>query len=189
MEGKWLMLNKISTRGKFALSAITVFLISILLVFFLPVSVTETLYSERANIVLLTPVTNMTHLLISLLFVIIALVLLALKRNVITYIIGTLFIIAGIIGSSFSVLNYTAIQDEQIVIKYYDGLASYPWSSIKEAVYEYRTGENGYYIFTTTDDQHIKIDETAKFTSSVKTTIYSTVRANDIPFIERVANE
>lgn len=184
-----MMLTLISTRGKFTLTAIALFLISILLVFFLPISVTETLYFDKANIVLLTPATNMTHLLISLVLVIFAFVLLALKRNWFTYILSILVMITGLVWSSLSVLNYTAIQEEQIVIKYYDGVTTYPWTSINEVVYEYFEDRNGHYIFTTTDGQQIRIDETAKFTSVVKSEIYTTARAQEISFIERAANE
>ena len=55
------MLNDLSTRAKFGLTALAVTLIGYLLVLFLPISLTETMYYSRDNIILLTPESNLKH--------------------------------------------------------------------------------------------------------------------------------
>lgn len=181
------MLNDLSTRAKFGLTAIAVALIGILVVLFLPMSVTETMYYSRENIILLTPETNLKHFGIAIIVIVFVFVLLAFKRNIFMYSLSTLIILSCIVISFLTLTNYIAIQNEQIIIKDYDGESIYPWTEIDEIVYEYVFEENGKYIFRTKNNEQFIIYETAKFGNMEKSKIYMTARNLNIKFIERAA--
>ena len=183
------MLTDLSTRAKYGISAIAVALIGYVLVLFLPISITETKYYSRDNIILLTPESNFKHFGIAIIAIVLALIILALKRNTLIYCLSSIIILSCLIISFITLTNYIAIQNKQIIIKDYSGENVYPWTEIDEVVYEYVVYENGKYIFKTKNNEQFIIYETKKFGSEVKSKIYSTARNLEIPFIERAAED
>lgn len=177
------MNNTLSIQGKFFVSAIVFFLLSILLVLFLPITISETFYFNRDNVVLLTPVKNLYLFTISLAIIFLTLVLLGFKRTNLTYCIASFIIILSLVGGYFSLISYTAIQEKQIVVKNFSKETIYPWSEIQEVLYEY--GALGKYTFTMQDDYQFSINETERFGLDEKSAIYRIANDNDIPFIER----
>lgn len=177
--------NTISTQGKFFVSAIVFFLLSIVLVLFLPITITETFYFNRDNIILLTPVKNLYLFTISLTIIFLSLVLLGFKRTHLTYCIASLLIIFSIVGGYFSLISYIAIQEKQIIVKNFQNKTIYPWSEIQEVLYEYDNGALGKYTFTTQNEYKFSIEETMRFGLDEKSAIYRIAYDNDIRFIER----
>lgn len=179
------MLHEKSTRAKIGIIAIAVGLIGMIIAFFLPTIMTETLHFSKDNIILLTPKNNLIISISSLVLIVATLILLALKHTKLTYGLATLTII-GIIGfCGWTLTNYQAIQSEQIIVKSYQNEQVMNWSDVQSVVYEYgNTLPYGQYIFQTANDEII-IGETAKFGTEQKQKIYSTARSLDITFTER----
>lgn len=131
------MLQEKSTRAKIGITAIAVGLIGLIIALFLPTIMTETLHFNRDNIVLLTPKSNLIISLLSLVLIVATLILLALKHTKLTYSLATLTIMAIIGFCGWTLTNFQAIQNEQIIIKSYNGEQIMNWADIQEVVYEY----------------------------------------------------
>lgn len=183
------MLNEKSTRAKIGITAIAVGLIGFIIAIFLPTIMTETLHFSRDNIVLVTPKNNSDISFLSLFLIVATLILLALKHTKLTYSLAAVTIIAIIGFYSWTLGNYIAIQDEQIIIKSYTNEQVTNWSDIQAVFYEYSEDSPfGQYIFHTANDKII-IDETPKFGPDQKQKIYSTARNNQIAFTEQARSK
>ena len=179
------MLNEKSTRAKIGITAMAVGLIGVIIAFFAPTIVTETLHFSRDNIVLLTSKNNLITSLGSLVLIVILLFLLALKQSKVTYSLVTISILAVLVFCAWTLTNYTAIQKEQIITKSYNNEQVLKWTDMQKVIYEYHAElPYGQYIFQTADDEII-IAETAKFGSEEKQKIYSTARSFDVVFTEQ----
>lgn len=181
------MLNEKSTRAKIGITAIAVGLIGFIIAIFLPTTMTETLHFSRDNIILVTPKSNSDISFLSLGLIVTTLILLALKHTKLTYSLATVTIIAIISFYSWTLGNYIAIQDEQIIIKSYTNEQVTKWADIQAVFYEYSEDKQyGQYIFHTASDKII-IDETPKFGPDQKKKIYSTARSYNIAFTEQAS--
>ena len=183
------MLNEKSTRAKIGITAIAVGLIGFIIAIFLPTIMTETLHFSRDNIVLVTPKSNSDISFLSLGLIVATLILLALKHTKLTYSLAAVTIIAIIGFYSWTLGNYIAIQDEQIIIKSYTNEQVTKWSDIQAVFYEYsEDAQYGQYIFHTANDKII-IDETPKFGPDEKQKIYDTARSYHIAFTEQASSK
>lgn len=179
------MLHEKSTRAKIGIFAIAVGLIGTIIALFAPTFMTETLHFSKGNIVLLSAQDNLFISLGSLIVIVIILILLAIKHTKVTYSLATIAILAVIGFCTWTLTNYTAIQNEQIITKSYTNENVLKWTDIEQVIYEYHTDlPYGQYIFQTADDE-IMITETLKFGPDEKRKIYSTARSFDVTFIER----
>lgn len=179
------MLNEKSTRAKFGILAIAVGLIGFIIALFAPTFMTETLHFSQDNIVLLSAKNNLIISLVSLVLIVIILILLALKHTKVTYSLATVSILAVIGFCTWTLTNYTAIQNEQIITKSYNNEQIWNWTDIDQVIYEYHTElPYGQYIFQSRDNELV-ITGTMKFGSEEKKKIYSTARSFDVAFIER----
>lgn len=116
---------------------------------------------------------------------ILAILLLAWKRHISTYIIGFLLLAGSGTAAYYSILSYTAIQDGGLGLKKYHTVRDYRWSSIVEVIYEYAPDSTGTYTFTTAGGETITINETAQFGPAEQRKIYQAGTGQGIPFIER----
>lgn len=179
------MLNEKSTRAKIGILAIAVGLIGFIIALFAPTFMTETLHFSQDNIVLLSAKNNLIISLVSLVLIVIILILLALKHTKVTYSLATVAILAVIGFCTWTLTNYIAIQNEQIITKSYNNEQIWKWTDIEQVIYEFHTElPYGQYIFQTADNELV-ITETMKFGPDEKQKIYNTARSFDVAFIER----
>ena len=183
------MLNEKSTRAKIGIFAIAVGLIGIIIAFFAPTVITETLHFSQDNIILLTLKSSFIISLISLVLIVAILLLLAIKHTKVTFSLASVAIVAVVAFCTWSLTNYTAIQKEQIVMKSFNNEQILKWTDIEQVVYEYDFElPYGQYIFQTASEEMV-ITETAKFGVEEKQKIYSTARSFDVAFVEREMKE
>ena len=179
------MLHEKSTRAKIGLIAIAVGLIGSIIAFFAPTIMTETLHFNQENIVLLSAKSNLSLSLISIVLIVIILLLLAFKHTKWTYSLATVALIAIISFWTWTLTNYTAIQQQQIISKSYTSEQILHWSDMQQVIYEYHHElPYGQYIFKTATNE-LLITETAKFGWEQKQQIYNIARNFDVDFIER----
>ena len=179
------MLNEKSTRAKIGIFAIAVGLIGTIIALFAPTFMTETLHFSKGNIVLLSAKNNLIISLVSLVVIVIILMLLALKHTKVTYSLATIAILAMIGFCTWTLTNYIAIQNDQIITKSYTNEQIWKWMDIEQVIYEYHPElPYGQYIFQTADNELV-ITETVKFGPDEKQKIYSTARSFDVAYVER----
>ncbi|MER1957110.1 MAG: hypothetical protein ABS942_07005 [Solibacillus sp.] len=179
------MLNEKSIRAKIGIFAIAVGLIGIIIAFFAPTIMTETLHFSQDNIILLTLKSSLIIAIVSLVLIVAILILLSLKATKVTFSLASLAIVVVLAFCTWSLTNYTAIQKEQIVMKSFNNEQILKWAEIEQVVYEYHDElPYGQYIFQTANEEMV-ITETAKFGVEEKQKIYSTARSFDVTFTER----
>ncbi|MFB7158309.1 hypothetical protein [Lysinibacillus sp. NPDC056232] len=181
------MLNELSPNGKLFIIAIALLLLSPIIVFMLPFTISQTFYFSSDNIVLITPISNFTMLFLAITLIILTLIILGFKRNKYTYLITIITIVSSLVLGYFSVLSYIAIQNTQIVFKEYLHKTTYEWQNIKEVIYEYETGTVGTYYFQTKNNEKFVIEENGQFGfgPEEKSAIYNLTNENGAIFIER----
>ncbi|KOP78053.1 hypothetical protein AMS59_13150 [Lysinibacillus sp. FJAT-14745] len=179
------MLNEISPSAKLFIFAIVLLLLSPIIVFMLPFTISQTFYYSRDNIVLITPTYNFILLFLAIALIILTLIILGFKRNKYTYLITLLVIVSSLVLGYFSVLSYTAIQNKQIVFKDFHHQTTYEWQDIKEVIYEYEIGTVGTYYFQTKNNEKFVIEEDGQFGAEEKSAIYNLANDNGATFLER----
>ncbi|MED3801808.1 hypothetical protein P4562_07715 [Lysinibacillus xylanilyticus] len=179
------MLNVLSPRAKLFIFAIVLLLLSPIIVFMLPFTISQTFYFNKDNIVLITPTYNFIMLFLAIALIILTLVILGFKRNKYTYLITLLVIVSSLVLGYFSVLSYTAIQNTQIVFKDFHHQTTHEWQDIKEVIYEYEIGTVGTYYFQTKNNEKFVIEENGQFSPEGKSAIYNVANDNGASFIER----
>ncbi|MFJ8513708.1 hypothetical protein [Lysinibacillus xylanilyticus] len=179
------MLNVLSPRAKLFIFAIVLLLLSPIIVFMLPFTISQTFYFSKDNIVLIIPTYNFFMLFLAIALIILTLVILGFKRNKYTYLITLLVIVSSLVLGYFSVLSYTAIQNTQIVFKDFHHQTTYGWQDIKEVIYEYEIGTVGTYYFQTKNSDKFVIEENGQFGKEQKSAIYNLANDNGASFIER----
>ncbi|MFJ3389629.1 hypothetical protein [Lysinibacillus sp. NPDC086135] len=179
------MLNEISPNAKLFIIAIVLLLLLPFIVFLLPLTISQTFYFSRDNIVLITPTSNFTMLFLAIAFIILTLIMLGFKRNKYTYLITLIVIVSSLVLGYFSLLSYTAIQKTQIVFKEFHHQTTYKWQDIKEVIYEYEIGAAGTYSFQTKNNEKFAIKENGQFGLDEKSAIYNLVNDNGATFVER----
>jgi hypothetical protein len=179
------MLNVLSPRAKLFIFAIVLLLLSPIIVFMLPFTISQTFYFSKDNIVLITPTYNFIMLFLAIALIILTLVILGFKRNKYTYLSSLLVIVSSLVLGYFSVLSYTAIQNTQIVFKDFHHQTTYEWQDIKEVIYEYEIGTVGTYYFQTKNSDKFVIEENGQFSPEGKSAIYNVANDNGASFIER----
>jgi hypothetical protein len=179
------MLNELSPSAKLFIFAIVLLLLSPIIVFMLPFTISETFYFSTDNIVLITPTKNFFMLFLAFALIILSLIILGFKRNKYTFLITLLVIMSSLVLGYFSVLSYTAIQNRQIVFKEFHHQTTYKWQDIKEVIYEYEIGTVGTYYFQTKNNEKFIIEENGQFGPEGKSAIYNLANENGATFIER----
>ena len=110
------------------------------------------------------------------------------KQNKFTYSLLVVFIAGGIFVFYLSVLSYTYIGKEKVVLhNLFDG-KSFQWSEIKEVALEYYeddTGRYEEYNFKSKDGYSIRIPLNNHFLYEDKSEIYRIARQNNVLFIEQ----
>ncbi|MBD3107561.1 hypothetical protein IEO70_04210 [Bacillus sp. AGMB 02131] len=136
------MLHSISTRGRFIIAAMLVGLVGGFLAIFIPIIYSETVYFNREAIIWYIPSKNFWLLALSVAIIVLILILLAFKRNVITYIASAIMVAASIFIGYTSFLSVTIIDEEYLYIKDVFEETTFLWSEINEVVlyYEKETG-------------------------------------------------
>lgn len=179
------MLNELSPNGKLFIFAIALLLLSPIIAFMLPLTVSQTFYFSKDNIVLITPTNNFIILFLAIALIISMLVILGFKRNKYTYLITTITIVSGLVLGYFSLLSYIAIQNTQIVFKDFHHQTTHEWQDIKEVIYEYEIGTVGTYYFQTKNNEKFVIKENGQFGPEGRSAIYNLANENGAIFIER----
>lgn len=179
------MLHRPGISVYFFVFALGLALLSPLIILLVPITVIDTLYFSKENIVIITPIKNFVLITIAMLLVIAGIVILGFKRNILTYSIVVILLIASAVSFYLSTISYTAIQQSQIVMKNGHTAEIFPWHDLQEVVYEYETNSPGTYYFKTKNHQEFMIQENGQFNSEKKQTIYRVAKNNGIHFIER----
>ena len=142
------MLHSISTRGRFIIAAMLVCLVGGFLAIFIPIIYSETVYfnHNREAIIWYIPSKNFWLLTLSVAIIVLILILLAFKRNVITYIASAIMVAASIFIGYTSFLSVTIIDEEHLYIKGVFEETTILWSEMNEVVlyYEKETGFEEY---------------------------------------------
>ncbi|MED4077920.1 hypothetical protein P4645_17045 [Lysinibacillus fusiformis] len=113
------MLHALSVRAKYFIAALIVAILTPFLAFFTPLTISQTFYAHREDVVLMTPPSNFIMLLIALGLIFVVLIVLGLKRNPNIYTLACVIIISSIVLGYYSLLSYSAIQKDQIVFQQY----------------------------------------------------------------------
>ena len=100
------MLNEKSIRAKIGIFAIAVGLIGIIIAFFAPTIMTETLHFSQDNIILLTLKSSLIIAIVSLVLIVAILILLALKATKVTFSLASLAIVVVLAFCTWSLTNY-----------------------------------------------------------------------------------
>jgi len=179
------MLNELSPNAKLFIVALALLLLSPIIIFILPITISQTFYFSSDNIVLITPTYNYFMLFLALALIIVALIILGFKRNTYTYLVTIIVIISSLVLGYFSLLSYIAIQNTQIVLKEFHHQTTFEWQDIKEVHYEYETGTIGTYYFKTKNNEEFVIEENGQFTPEVKSSIFNLTNKNGATFVER----
>ncbi len=180
-----LMLNALSVRAKYFITALMLAILTPFLAFFMPLTISHTFYFNRDNVVLITPPSNFIMLLIAMGLIVLALIVLGLKRNPYIYAIFSAIILSSFVLGYYSFLSYSAIQKDQIVFQHYHKQIIYKWQDINEVIYEYEIGSVGTYYFQTTNNEQFVIEENGQFGLDEKRAIYQLAILNEAKFIER----
>ncbi|MDM5249933.1 MULTISPECIES: hypothetical protein [unclassified Lysinibacillus] len=179
------MLNELSPSTKFFITAIVLLLISPIIIFMLPLTISQTFYFSRDNIVLITPTNNFTMLFLAIALIILTFIMLGFKRNKYTYLITIIVIMSSLVLGYFSLVSYIAIQKTQIIFKEFHHQTTYEWPDIKEVIYEYEVGTVGTYYFQTKNNEKFVIEENGQFGGEEKSAIYHLANENGATFVER----
>lgn len=179
------MLNELSPTAKLYIFALALLLLSPIVVFILPFTISQTFYVSRDTIVLITPTNNFTMLFLVIALIIVALIILGFKRNTYTYLMTIIVIMSSLVLGYFSLLSFIAIQNTKIVFKEFHHQTTYEWQDIKEVIYEYEVGTVGTYYFQMKNNEKYIIEENSQFTSEVKSSIYNLTNENGATFVER----
>ncbi len=179
------MLNALSVRAKYFIAALMLAILTPFLAFFMPLTISHTFYFNRDNVVLITPPSNFIMLLIAIGLIVLALIVLGLKRNPYIYAILSAIILSSFVLGYYSFLSYSAIQKDQIIFQHYHKQIIYKWQDINEVIYEYEIGSVGTYYFQTTNNEQFVIEENGQFGLDEKRAIYQLAILNEAKFIER----
>ncbi len=179
------MLHALSVRAKYFIVALIFAILTPFLAFFMPLTISQTFYAHREDVVLMTPPSNFIMLLIALGLIFLVLLVLGLKRNTKIYIFACVIILGSIVLGYYSLLSYSAIKKEEIVFQQYHHQTIYKWQDIKEVTYEYEIGTVGTYFFLTTNNEQFMIVENGQFGLDEKRAIYKLAVLNGVKFTER----
>ncbi|AWE08704.1 acyl dehydratase [Lysinibacillus sp. 2017] len=179
------MFKRLSPGLLFSMAALAAALLTPLVVLFYPIFHVQTFLYDASAFVLFPSGINFMLVSIACVVVILFCILLAYKRNVLTYI-ASVLLIGGSIGMLYmATLSYVKINDEQIVQQHLFDEQIVRWDDVNEVVLEYVIGDVGEYIFTANDGKQIIIPETGQFNSEAKSKIYQLTSQYNVRFIER----
>lgn len=183
------MLHEKSPRAIFTVWAIIVGLFAPIVILFVPITITQSLFYDPSQIVVLAPSKN--HLLLTIGFVLIigTLLLLAFRRSKQTYL-ASAFLVAGAIGFfAFSTLSYVIIHPEYITVRDYLDKQQYAMEDFEAVIYEYGLDEPGQYQFITKEGEAVIIQDSPQLHFEKRSAIYKTALAHDLTFEERPMQE
>lgn len=171
----------ISIRGRYLIAALLFGLITGFLCIFIPMLYSETVYFNRDTIVWYIPLKNFWLLGLACGVIILILILLAFKRNFISYILSAIMLAASIFIGYLSFLNVTIINNEHIYIKDLFNEQNYLWSDMNEVVLYY--GEENYeeYVFSFKDGSELTLWNNPRLKGSTSA-LYSIFQKYDIPY-------
>jgi len=179
------MLHALSVRAKYFIAALILALLTPFLAFFTPLTISQTFYTDRQDVILMTPPSNFIMLLIALGLIFVVFIVLGLKRNPSIYILACVIILSSIVLGYYSLLSYSAIQKDQIVFQQYHHQTIYNWQDLNEIIYEYEIGTFGTYYFQTKSNEQFIIEENGQFGLDEKRAIYKLAVLNGVKFMER----
>ncbi|SOC43865.1 hypothetical protein [Ureibacillus acetophenoni] len=157
------MLNRTSPRTVFIVFSILLIILAPVFVFIFPIFSVETFHFEKGQIVLIPSEKNFYIVLIAFISIIIGLLILAFKRNWMTYFLSGLLCVAFFALMYVSTISYTLIHKEFIVLQDITVAEKFAWDEISDVVYEYEVGQLGTYNFRTIDGIEFSILENGQF--------------------------
>lgn len=176
------MLHSISIRGRFLITAMLFALIADFLCIFIPMLYSVTVYYDRETVVWFIPPKNFWLLGLAFGAVFFNLLMLAFKRNYITYILTAIIIVASICIGYLSFLSVTIINNEHIYIKDLFDEETYLWSEMNEVVLYYDEEENyEEYVFSLSDGSQITMWNNPKLKVGAPA-LYSIFQKYNIPY-------
>ncbi|MGE7600000.1 hypothetical protein [Lysinibacillus fusiformis] len=178
------MLHALSVRAKYFIAALILAILTPFLAFFTPLTISQTFYTDRQDVILMTPPSNFIMLLIALGLIFVVFIVLGLKRNPSIYILACVIILSSIVLGYYSLLSYSAIQKDQIVFQQYHHQTIYNWQDLNEIIYEYEIGTFETYYFQTKSNEQFIIEENGQFGLDEKR-IYKLAVLNGVKFMER----
>ena len=179
------MLHTISVRGKFFISAIIFFLLSLILVLILPFAVIETLHDRNEHLILAMPFSNFQYLTLALASVFFCIIVLAFKRNTWTVLLTIIVAIMAVFISSHALSGYISIREDSLTVRELWNEKKMDWDDMSNIVFEYETGNQGDFIFTFNDGKTYVLPHSGNIGSQGKSVIYSMANAHGIPFKEQ----
>ena len=180
------MIVGVSPRTKFILFALLVLIIAPFVIFLVPLGYFETVYVHVDSWQILIPKQNFILLGAGFLCLILILLLLAWKRQVITYVLGAVLLIGAVIVFFQSQRNYIAFQDSGVEMLVYGNVENYYWEDMKDityVAYDPLENEANYYIFRMENGESFEVTENKQLAEK-KGTILQIARNHNIKFIE-----
>lgn len=180
------MAHGLSVRGRFFIAALAIALLSIILTIFIPITYSETVYFDLESIWFI-PLKN--YMLLGLAFsgIIVALIVLGLKRHIATYLIAAIFMLSAILTGYMSFLSLTTIDREKIYIKDVFVENHYYWTDMTSITLFYADDPTEeYFMFYFDDDSTLKLDSNGPLAMH-SSAIYQFANQYNIPFTEKQA--
>lgn len=153
-----------------------------------PVFYVQTFIYDRSTIVLYPDGMNFNLVMAACLILFIGFMIPLFKQNKFTYSLLIIFTAGGIFVFYLSILSYTYIGKEKVILNKLFDERTFQWSEIDEVVLEYYRDEIGTheeYIFTAFDGSTIRIPLIDQFQQEEKIKIYRLAKQNNILFFEQ----
>lgn len=153
-----------------------------------PIFYVQTFVYDRSTIVLYPDGMNFRIVMVACVVLLIGFIFPLIRQNKFTYGLLGIFIAAGIFVFYLSILSYTYVGKEQVVLNKLFDKQAIQWSEMDEVILEYYTDDTGIheeYIFTSHDGNSMRIPLVGQFIRENKNEIYKIAVQNNVQFIER----
>lgn len=166
-------LHDISASAKFVLLAIATIIIGSLVVLFVPLIYSETVYFNEDVIMWTIPMKNFWLLAFALIVLVMMWLLLAWRRNRWTYIMsGVLLIIVFVMGYA-SFLSVTFIRETGIEQRDVFTTHEYKWEDIEKVTLTYNTKNEDVYTFTPKNGEPFTLAQNQRTASAGLQTLFA----------------
>ena len=177
------MQHALSPQVKFIVFAVALLLLAPFFMFFVPLIYSETIYINIDHLELLIPLQNFVLIGVGFACLIVMLLLFAWKRQLITYMLGIILVVAAVFAFSQSQRSYIAIQDDGIEMNTYGDVKNYYWQDMNEMVYNVFEEDTNRYTFTMKNGESIELAENGQI-EALRGTLLSLARKHNINYIE-----
>lgn len=153
-----------------------------------PIFYVQTFVYDRSTIVLYPDGMNFRIVMVACILLLIGFIFPLIKQNKVTYSLLVIFIATGAFVFYLSILSYTYVGKEQVVVNKLFDKQAIQWSEMNEVILEYYTDDTGTheeYIFTSHDGNSIRIPLIDQFIQETKNEIYKVAVQNEVQFIEQ----